>query len=347
MPSSPSAAQVTARRRAACLAELARGTDRFHEPRREDCPWCGSRTLRTRFSAPDLLQHRPGTFSVDECRDCAHVFQNPRLTPEGLAFYARYPRQDTPGGRPSRRRLRATVRAMLPYGEPESWLDVGTADGDLPDVAREYLPYTAFDGLDPTPRVLTAREQGRVEEAYVGDLTTRTVTDRLRGRYDVVSVLHRLDRGPDPRADLHAALGLLRPGGHILIELPDPTSVFAKVLGRWWLHHTQPHHLHLVPPANLHAELEARGCTVVRTDSVHSPDDLSAATSLVLTRLLPSPDAPWRPIPPTDIQRATRAVLAGAAAPLTAATTAADHTLAPLLRHTPFANAYRVIARLD
>ena len=59
----------------------------IHEPRRETCPWCGSKCLRTRLRAPDLRGGRPGTFTVDECRDCAHVFQNPRLTAEGLVKY--------------------------------------------------------------------------------------------------------------------------------------------------------------------------------------------------------------------------------------------------------------------
>ncbi|MFI9340627.1 class I SAM-dependent methyltransferase [Streptomyces sp. NPDC052773] len=345
MPSTPSAPQVGARRRAACLAELAHGTERFHGPRREDCPWCGSRDLRTRFTASDPLQGRPGTFTVDRCQECAHVFQNPRLTPEGMAFHFRYPQPDPGRARRTRRRLRATARVMLPYGEPEGWLDVGTGDADFPAAAREFFPYTAFDGLDPSPRVLKAAEAERLDEAYVGRLTTRAVTGRLRARYDVVSLLHQLHHSPDPRADLHAALGLLRPGGRILIELPDPTSLFAPFLGRWWLPHTQPRHLHLIPPANLRAELEHHGCRILRTDRLHAPYDLSVATTLLLAHLLPSPDAPWRPIPPTEAQRALRTALAAATAPLTVAALAADHTLAPLLRHTGFSNTYRVIAQ--
>ncbi|MER6347805.1 class I SAM-dependent methyltransferase [Streptomyces sp. NPDC001595] len=344
MPITPSAPQVTARRRAACLAELAQGTERFHEPRREDCPWCGSGRLRTRFSAPDLLQRRPGRFTVDVCRDCAHVFQNPRLTPEGLAFHSRYPQPDLAHAERARRRLRATARSMLAYGEPESWLDVGTGDGDFPAIAREFFPYTAFDGMDPTPRVLKARAAGRVEEAHVGHLTTRGTTARLRSRYDVVSLLHQLHRTPDPRADLRAALSLLRPGGVLLIELPDPTSPLAPLLGRWWLPHTQPRHLHLIPPANLLAELRSQGCAILRTDRDHLPHDLVTAATLALSHALPPQDAPWRPTPPTALQRHVRTALTHATAPLAAAAVAADHTLAPLLRHTPLANTYRVIA---
>ncbi|MFH8803580.1 class I SAM-dependent methyltransferase [Streptomyces sp. NPDC017936] len=312
----------------------------IHEPRRDDCPWCGSRRLRTRLRAPDLLHHhRPGTFVVDECRDCAHTFQNPRLTVEGLALY--HPDQDARRATAlvdrvlatgtGRRRLRATARAMLPYPEPESWLDVGTGHALFPAVAREVFPYTAFDGLDPTPRVRRARAAGRIEEAHVGHLTAPALTARLRARYDVVSMLHHLEHTPDPREELRAALTVLRPGGHLLLDVPDPRSAFAALLGKWWLPHGQPRHVHLIPLPNLRAELESQGCTVLVTDrrAPHRPHDLSTALALRLTRAVPP----------------SRAGLLRAAAPLVTAATALDHALAPVLRRTRFANAYRVIAR--
>ncbi|WP_409472559.1 class I SAM-dependent methyltransferase [Streptomyces sp. HC307] len=343
MPPTPPATAAADRRRAACFAELALGTDRFHAPRRADCPWCGSARLLTRFTAPDLLQHKPGTFMLDECRDCGHTFLNPPLSPEGLAFHHRYPDD----ARPGRRRLRAAARALLPFPEPESWLDVGTGDAHFPQAARELFPYTAFDGVDPTHRVLRAREAGRIEEAYVGHLAAPDLTARLRVRYDVVSLLHQLDRTPAPRAELRAAVTALRPGGHLLLEAPDPQCAFARLFGKWWLPHTLPRHLHLIPLDNLRRELESHGCTIVTVDHrpAHRPHDLSTALSLAVSHVLPAPDTPWRPIAPTPLQQTVRTTFRCAALPLTAAAGAADHTLAPLLRRTRFANAYRIIAR--
>ncbi|WP_367323743.1 class I SAM-dependent methyltransferase [Streptomyces sp. HUAS ZL42] len=222
-----------------------------HEPRREDCPWCGSRRVGTRLPA----------LTLDECRDCAHVFRNPRLTAEGRSLYDAHAPEAAPGSR----RLRATARVMLPLVEPESWLDVGTGHAHFPEAAKEVFPYTSFDGLDPTLRVEWAREADRVEEAHVGHLTAPDVLARLRARYDVVSMLHHLARVPDPREELRAALTALRPGGHLLLELPDPHSTFAKLLGKRWPAHTRPHHVHLIPQDNLRTELETRGCTIIPT----------------------------------------------------------------------------------
>ncbi|GGX62543.1 class I SAM-dependent methyltransferase [Streptomyces anandii] len=358
MPPLPYAPEVYDPRRIAYAAELARGTERFHEPRREDCPWCGSGRLRTRLSAPDLLQHKPGSFTLDQCRDCGHAFQNPRLSAAGLAFYHRDFDEGDPDGladpalatRRSHRRHRGDARLLRGLGEPESWLDVGTGHARFPAAAREVFPYTSFDGLDPTPRVRRALAAERIEEAHVGHLADPEVTARLRGRYDVVSVFHHLAHVPDPRAELRGALAALRPGGHLLVELPDPRCLFALLLGKWWLPHGQPRHLHLIPLRNLRAELESLGCTVLVTDrrTPHTPNDLSAALALFLARLLPPADAPWRSAPPSALQRGLRALLNALTSPLVDAAALLDLLLSPVLRQVPgLSNSYRIVARKD
>ncbi|WP_328746708.1 hypothetical protein [Streptomyces sp. NBC_00285] len=154
---------------------------------------------------------------------------------------------------PSVRRLRSTARAMLPFPEPESWLDVQTGDADFPEAARTFFPYTAFDGLDLTPRVVHAQAIERLEEAHLGRLTDPQITTRLRARYDVVSLLNQ---SPGPEG-LRAALAVLRPGGHLLVESPDDPR----------------------------AELESQGCTIVTTTrrSAHVPERVTTR----LTRVLP------------------------------------------------------------
>ncbi|MFK4102827.1 methyltransferase domain-containing protein [Streptomyces sp. NPDC019531] len=159
---------------------------------------------------------------------------------------------------PSVRRLRSTARVMLPFPEPESWLDVETGDADFPEAARTFFPYTAFDGVDPSPRVLHAQAVERLEEGHVGRLTDPQITARLRARYDVVSMLNR-HADPD---ELRAALAVLRPGGHLLVESPDDPR----------------------------AELESQGCTIVATArrSAHVPDRVATRLPWTLPALLPT-----------------------------------------------------------
>lgn len=359
------------------------GTDWFHEPRRPDCPWCGSRRLRTRQRSPHLFQRKPRIFVVDECEDCAHAFKNPCLTAEGLAFhhqdlYEGHADHASHAGPASRadhadhadheghaahegqegherqgfaramrhpHRHQAAARAMLPYPEPESWLDVGTGYGHFPEVAKEVYPYTAFDGLDPTPRVERAQAAGRIEEAHRGRLPD--LVDRLRARYDVVSMLHHLEHSPNPREELRAALAVLRPGGHLLVEVADPDCAFGALLGTWWAPYGRPRHLHLMPLHNLLDALDELGCTVVATDRCepHIPYDLTGALALAVGRRLPGTEVPWRRCPPTDRRRTLRTALTLACTPLLVSAVALDYALAPLLRRTRFSNAYRITAR--
>lgn len=159
---------------------------------------------------------------------------------------------------PSVRRLRSTARVMLAFPEPESWLDVETGDADFPEAARAYFPYTAFDGVDPTNRVLHAQALERLEEGHVGRLTDPHVMARLRARYDVVSMLNQRPTAKE----LQAALTLLRPGGHLLLETPDDPR----------------------------AALQAEACAIVRTDrrSAHVPDLLSTPLRRTFPALLPA-----------------------------------------------------------
>src|SRR5690606_31435066 len=59
----------------------------WFKPRADACPICGSEDLQRFIASHDVLLVKPGHFTLDECRSCGHIFQNPQLTDEGLSFY--------------------------------------------------------------------------------------------------------------------------------------------------------------------------------------------------------------------------------------------------------------------
>ncbi|MFJ3777775.1 class I SAM-dependent methyltransferase [Streptomyces sp. NPDC090075] len=341
--------------RSAYQRDLAEGTDRFFEPRRTTCPWCDSDRLTTRLRTTDLLQHKPGGFALDRCQDCGHTFQNPRLNEAGLEFYYRdfydglgeQKMSGTFGGRTKMYQGRA--ESMVPHDPtPKNWLDVGTGHGHFCEAAREVLPGTAFDGLDFTDGVELAAREGRVEHAYRGAFPD--LAPDLTARYDVVSMFHYLEHSTDPDRELRAAHETVRPGGHLLIEVPDPESRYARLLGRWWLPWLQPQHLHFIPVANLRARLTDLGFTVVAEQhaEAHDPVDLLAAVWLALDHTAPREDAPWVPKPPGALQKTLRATLLIAGIPALIAGTLLDRfAVRPLSHRLRVSNAYRVVARRD
>lgn len=348
------AARVAALR-PAYRADLADGVDRFFAPRRTTCPWCRSDRLTTRLRTTDLLQHKPGRFALDRCAACGHTFQNPALNETGLEFYYRdfydglgeQRMGGTFGGRTTMYRGRA--ESMLPHDPtPKTWLDVGTGHGHFCAAAREVLPGTTFDGLDFTDGVEIAAREGRVEHGHRGSFPE--LAPDLVARYDVVSMFHYLEHSTDPDRELRAAHQAVRPGGHLLIEVPDPDSRYARLLGRWWLPWLQPQHLHFMPVTNLRRRLTELGFTVVAEQHAepHDPVDLLAAAWLALDHLAPREDAPWLPEPPGGLRRGLRTAVLLAGVPVFVAATLLDRfAVRPLSHRLGLSNAYRLIARRE
>jgi len=331
--------------------ELLQGDlDRFFEPRRETCPLCASEKLTVHLRTRDLLQHKPGRFTLERCRDCNHIFQNPRLTIEGLDFYYKdfydglgeRGMEFIFGYQPASYLGRA--RMVKAQTEPERWLDVGCGHGHFAVVARDICPGTHFDGLDLSESIDEAARRGWVETGYRGLFPD--VAPELASRYDVVSMSHYLEHTLDPRAELEAAHTALAPGGHLLIEVPDPQSFLGRLLGRYWIPWFQPQHQHLISVDNLKRLLEESGFTPVEwhRGEAHQRVDFLFAAFLFLDRLAPPSNLPWRR-PASVPGRAWRGLVWLVGMPFVLLARITDRVLDPAVRRLGMSNTYRVLAR--
>jgi SAM-dependent methyltransferase len=333
-------------------AELAPGLARFFEPRRTTCPWCDSRAIAERVRTGDLAQFKPGEFVIEECASCGLLFQNPRLTIDGLNFYYRdfYDGLGAGGTQflfaHSEPSYRGRVDLACRHSSPQAWLDVGSGYGHFCLVARGLLPATRFDGLDMGSSIEESWRRGWIDHAYRGLFPD--LADELQDRYDTVSMHHYLEHTRDPRAELVAAHRVLRPGGHLLIEVPDPESRFAQLMGRFWVPWLQPQHQQFLPVANLCRALEAHGFSVVEIERgpAHQPVDLGGGLWMWAASLAPPPRLPWRD-PPTPVERFRRGVILVALAPIALAGMAADRVIKPFVstKAPSWSNTYRVLAR--
>jgi ubiquinone/menaquinone biosynthesis C-methylase UbiE len=326
---------------------LAEGTAPFFMPRRDRCPICGDTRIGAHISMPDQLQRKPGHFSLDRCGACGVVFQNPALSPRGLGFYYR----DFYDGLnadlmddvfASTHPLYASrVSSVTSSGiEPARWLDVGCGFAHFSLAARRLLPGTRFEGLDQSQAVLDAERRRWIDRAWTQSLDELSQDDE---RFDVVSLFHYLEHTQDPAADLRAAARLLRPGGRLILEIPNPQCRLGWIFGRWWFPYFQPQHQFLLNEAAVRRLIAAAGLEPVSVTYLMTAGDALLAALLLLRRACSAGDVPWAPRPGTW-RRVGDAAIWAAGLPLLAAALIADAAYAALPASPTTSNALRVVA---
>jgi SAM-dependent methyltransferase len=287
---------------------------------------------------------------LEECQDCGHVFQNPRLTPDGLSFYYRdfydgLGADELDGAFAGGESAYEKRAAIVPReAKPARWLDVGGGHGHFALVARQQWPATEFDLVDQADSVLEAERRGWVAHGIWGTLAELTAAGRPP--YDVVSMFHYLEHCRDPGAELDDATQLLAPGGHLVIECPDPDSRWGRLVRGAWGPWLQPQHQHFLSAGAVQRELEARGYEIVTVEraEAHQMGDLTGSLWTAVQWAAPAPDRPWLPRR-TPAQRAARVATLVAAGPLLVLALVADAALSPVWPRVPGGpNAYRILA---
>lgn len=329
---------------------LDRGEGLYFQAERDTCPLCDSAQLVPHMAVPDFYQGKPGLFRLHRCGDCEHIFQNPQLSIEGLQFYY----QDFYDGLgeegmdmifgASEQSYRQRVSMIRSHGAPERWLDVGGGHGHFTLIAKHLMPQTRFELLDLSESVDLAVERGWCDGGLRGLFPAQA--DELKAQYDGVSMSHYLEHTTDPISELDAARCVLKEGGLIMIEVPDPASVLGRTLKSFWLPWFQPQHLHFMSVENLGRSLEERGFEVLEVDreEAHQSVDFFFAVMILLQRLAPDRAQPWA-TPATPLYQVGRGLLLLCALPLIALAFCLDHALRPLFTRPGWSNTYRMIAQ--
>jgi SAM-dependent methyltransferase len=158
------------------------------------------------------------------------------------------------------------VRSLVP--PPASLLDAGAGRGRFVLAART-AGYDAV-GIEPSSRGAgaTAAIGAPVTQVSIEDAAIATES------IDVVTLWHVLEHLDDPGAALSRIHGWLRPGGALVVGVPNLRSLQAWLGGRRWYHLDVPRHRIHFTPAGLNALLEGSGFVVVDTHHLlveHNP----------------------------------------------------------------------------
>ena len=254
------------------------------------CPICGSdRTQLHRSDVTDLeyFVDPLRDLLVQKCGHCESQFLSPRPTESELprfypSDYHAYNENHSRVARwlvEARARSRARFYGRLIEDRPGHIFDVGTGDCRHFDELRRFIDLECA-GVEIQPEI-AAKGRARGYDVLEGTLEAADLTDHV-GKYDVVSMNHVLEHVIYPRTMLERALDLLRPGGHLIGQLPTVTSWESQLFGRNWGGYHYPRHLQIPSRPGLSNLLEEVGFKSVKIRSApHIQTTISLQNTLV------------------------------------------------------------------
>ncbi len=220
----------------------------------QNCYCCGKSDFQLFFKAKD--NYAKEYFDIVQCKDCGFVFTNPRPDDIEIGKYYSSPEymshNSHSGGliqhiyRYARkymmRKKLEIIQQSVNKKQDFSLLDFGCGTGDFLKYIQSHE--IMAEGIEPDA-------QARAVAKSVNQLNIFSIEDAaalLPGKYDVITLWHVLEHVHD----LHAQIALfnvwLKPGGVLMIAVPNIESLDAKKYGKYWDALDVPRHLYHFSP---------------------------------------------------------------------------------------------------
>ena len=244
-------------------------------------------------------------YGVRRCAACDLRWLSPRPTAQGYETLYRFENYFTKAGGPEdyasvveERKFHFETRIkklekIVGTGERLKILDIGAATGEFLALAkaRRHHPY----GIELSEGArLIAQEQHKL------NLSAEPLEKYSTGApFDVVHLNHVLEHLPDPRASVARCVSLLKPGGILVIEVPQQLTNDLDRLRRILFFWRRPkfsiyslHHTYFFSPVSLRALLEREGLEILNLSTAASGrTPLNSIKNLVLRLFLGVADA--------------------------------------------------------
>jgi len=171
---------------------------------------------------------------VMRCTGCGFGFRQTRSTERELADVYRqmdpgiYEAEAVGRAKTAARHLNIVKRYQ---GPPGRVLDVGCASGLFLDLAQTAGWQVV--GLEPSASLF---EKARKTLAGRGEIQCKTLeeADLAPASFDAVTLWDVLEHVPDPLSFMRTCRTLLKPGGHLFLNIPNLDSKEARLLGSRW-----------------------------------------------------------------------------------------------------------------
>ncbi len=287
-----------------------------------DCLLCGGDDFETVIVAGDELTRIGGHFRVVRCLRCRLSYTNPRPTLQSLGLF--YPETYDPYAGHERDRTRSwhhqLERAVLrtyhgyppqpataavallgvvgkalirtkrrreswvPFRSPGRMLDFGCGAGDYLKRMRQLG--WQVEGIDVSAEMAQRLRKSAGLRVHVGSLPHRDIGPES---YDAVTMWHSLEHVFSPPRVLRGARDVLRPGGLLVVGVPNFGSWSFRKFQHNWNGLELPRHLTHFTAETLAAMAEAEQFRVLSVAHVGRASSIRKSAS----RAAQSLSAPW------------------------------------------------------
>lgn len=247
------------------------------------CIACGADDYTELCRSPDFRYGNGRNFSIVRCRECDLVVTAPQLTWDELAahypedYYAERVASVNPkDAHPSRSdHFFSSVlepATLIDDLDPGRLLEIGCGTGDV----LAYWDARGWDcvGVEPSRtavEIATDQYDITVHNSRIEDVS-------IDEKFDLVLLDNVLEHLQDPLSVLSQCRKLLRPGGSLVIEVPNIDSIGFMMFGRYWNNLDVPRHLYHFSPSVLRREAMSCGFEFDRV--VHSGTPITLRYSL-------------------------------------------------------------------
>ena len=271
------------------------------------CPACGHAVCDLLVRGlVDVEDRTEGCYAIGQCPQCSFVYLAVRPLLKKQAEH--YPSDYHAHAGQSRNavrdfliqgRLALRVRRLEQYRltGASSVLELGCGDGQfLTFLARKWPDVERLVGCD-----LAVDESMKCNRRL--EFVRGTLPDINRGDgFDLVLAYDVVEHLSDPLAAFNGIRSLLKPGGRLVMQVPNWDSVWRRVFPRHWSGLQIPRHLNYFTQASAGYALEKSGLRCLSLRPVFDPGDLSVSVCNWMTdrlRLRTKPRKAWFFMPVT------------------------------------------------
>jgi 2-polyprenyl-3-methyl-5-hydroxy-6-metoxy-1,4-benzoquinol methylase len=169
-------------------------------------------------------------------------------------------------------RHKVIARLAVKYGGSGAYLDIGCGLGDIPALVRKLEPGAAISVADAYQRCLdaTVRKVPNLTASYLLSETDFRPDTVIKDRFEVVTMSHVLEHLHDPISGLRSVLQLLKPGGFLILAVPNPSRPQVLITNIWRKHYVNRGHAFAWDPSHWRNFLER----IVRLNVVEYATDV-------------------------------------------------------------------------